>query len=303
MKFNLSAILVIVTLSTKAQTGIYHPFPDSNAYWNISFTKGMCNGMGGWDYENYCILFSGDTLIGNKSYHKIYVPYIQKYITGTCTQTNFKGYKGAIRQEIENKKVFFVPPSGTENLLYDFNLNVGDTLKGYIRPNWGEAKVIAIDSVMVGSEYRKRWKFYSYYNTYMIEGVGFTYGLIQHYYPVSQTDADYYSIFCFNQNGQTLYPIPGYSCTLITSSNLQVQVQDPVRVYPNPSHGPFVVELSGSSGIIELQISDLTGKIFWRKQIRNESLIKIDKLTAGVYILTSRDIENRTTNRKLLSCP
>lgn len=180
MKNLLLVLLTLTAFSTSAQTSVYHPFPDSNACWNVNMSQGMCF-MGGFSSEDYSLTFSGDTIIENQTYQKLVTPYVQISITGGCTQQNFPGYQGAIRQDIINKKVFFVPPAqSSELLLYDFTMETGDTIKGYLATFNSPPDVVAeIDSVLIGDNYRKRWSINPCYDIYLIEGVGSTFGLLK----------------------------------------------------------------------------------------------------------------------------
>lgn len=215
MKQFLLFCFYLTTLLAIGQTSVYHPFPDNNAVWNFHF-QANCFSMGdGNDY--YSINFSGDTLINSQTYHKLTTPFVETYSTGSCSGT-LTGYKGAIRQDITAKKVFIVPPTETtEELLYDFNMQVGDTVKGYIATIYPPADtVISIDSVLVGSTYRKRWNINNCYNIYIIEGVGSTYGLLE-ISPDCMFDHADYSLTCFQQNGRPLYPDTITNCEPILS--------------------------------------------------------------------------------------
>jgi len=105
------------------------------------------------DYElvNYSYTFSGDTLINNLTYHKLTTPFAKPYVGGS-------GYRGAIRQDIVAKKVFFIPLREiSEKVLYDFTLQVGDTVK--VKPYYSPRDTVqSIDSVLVGNTFRKRWQ-------------------------------------------------------------------------------------------------------------------------------------------------
>jgi len=295
-------IATISVFSAESQTSVYHPFPDSNASWNINYTPAQC--QFGFGFEDYSISIIGDTIIGNITYHKLATPYVDFDNLGSCTQHNIVGYKGAIRQNITAKKVYFVhPEESVEQLLYDFNLKVGDTVTGYLELfAYPADTVIAIDSVLVGDSFRTRWYLNSWYGIYLIEGVGSTYGLIEQS-PGNMTDADINSLTCFNQNGQSLYPDPSAGCQLITSTNDIDTNSDALHVFPNPSSGSFTVEFYRPIDILEVRLTDMIGNIVFQNQISNQNKINIDKLPSGAYILTIIKKENRTTIRKIISCP
>ena len=300
MKKLLIIFSALLTLSASGQTSVYHPYPDSNAVWNFHFQL-YCffNGTGD---EYYSMTFSGDTLINSQAYHKLTTPYVQSFSTLTCGGVS-TGYKGAIRQDTTVKKVFYVPPTDTaEQLLYDFTLQVGDTVRGYIEAfTFPTADIVqSIDSVLVGNTYRKRWNINSCYNIHFIEGIGSTYGLFE-LTPGCITDQADYSLICFQQNGQPLYPDTTTNCHLITSINSIDNYSDQIKVFPNPSNGSFTVDFD-TTDITEIQLTNLLGNIIMKQQTDKQTQIKIDNLKSGIYILTIINKDNRSTSRKIISC-
>ena len=300
MKKLLLLNLILLTLFAKGQTSAYHSFPDSNAVWNFHFQH-YCffNGTGD---EYYSITFSSDTLINSQTYHKLTTPFVQSFSTGTCGGIP-TGYKGAIRQDTANKKVFYIPPTDTtEQLLYDFTMQVGDTVRGYIETFAFTTDIVqSIDSVLIGSTYRKRWNINNCYNIQFIEGIGSTYGLFERS-PGCITDDAGYSLTCFQQNGQSLYPDTITNCQLITSVNSIDNFSNQIKIFPNPSSSSFTVDFDNAD-IKEIKLTDLLGNTIFQQQTNKQSQIKIDRLQIGTYILTIIDRKNRTTNRKIISCP
>src|SRR6266853_1395317 len=103
------SLFLFLLTQTKAQTSVYHPFPDSNAVWNQGL--GISEGCGGpyRDFsEFYSFVFDGDTAINTNQYHKLYRPFIDTPYCGLYAQST--GYMAGIRQNILNRKVYIVPP-------------------------------------------------------------------------------------------------------------------------------------------------------------------------------------------------
>ncbi len=247
MKTLISLFALLMTSYSFGQTSIYHPFPDSNSSWNYYCYQYMCTF--GDANEEYSFILDGDTTINSQTYHKLSIPFVSFYTSGSCTQVHFPGYKGAIRQDVPNKKVYYVTPSSsTEELLYDFNMGIGDTVQGYLASYPGMYDtVISIDSVLVGNDYRKRWYINNWYEIYLIEGIGSTYGLLE-FSPGSLTDAYGYNLDCFMQDQLPLYPDTNTNCQLITSINDIGMLPDQMKVYPNPSKGSFSIEFRQAKG-------------------------------------------------------
>src|ERR1043165_7822175 len=169
MRKNLLLLFFVVSISAKAQTSVYHPFPDSGAVWIMNYQHWCTNSSIGCLYScnsNYQYRQDGDTLISGNIYTKVFKDsYLQRcscivisppnpWSTPSCIQYPFDSYYfGGIRNDSVNKKVYFIQDANyPERILYDFNLNVGDTLTGVFCNN---KPVVKIDSVLVGSDYRK----------------------------------------------------------------------------------------------------------------------------------------------------
>jgi hypothetical protein len=299
MKKLLLFISVIITISSIAQKSVYYPMPDSNAQWNIHFSQMGFPGPAREEF--YSIIISGDTLINSLLYHKLVIPFVQS--SGkSASPLITPGYHGAIRQDTLSRTVFFIPPAtATEQLLYDFNMQAGDTVRGYIETNTYPKDVVAsIDSVLVGDNYHKRWNINSSYNISFIEGVGSTYGLIEQS-PGGFVDLADISITCFRQNGFTLYPYNATSCDLITSIQPVDNEMDDIKIYPNPSHGSLTVEFDKSLNVEEIRLTDLLGRIILTRQTGNLAKIEIGNLQNQTYILTIIDKDSKATNKKLIN--
>src|ERR1700746_2350414 len=139
-KLLLFTFLSFCFISIKAQSWVYHEFPDSNAVWNVSYQE---TGVGFCGEYSYTI--SNDTIINSVTFKKLNktgrdfsmtytssAPPIWNCDHSISTPTYYN-YAGAMREDVLQKKVYYIAMGDTtQQLLYDFNLNVGDTLKGYL---------------------------------------------------------------------------------------------------------------------------------------------------------------------------
>jgi hypothetical protein len=180
------------------------------------------------------------------------------------------------------------PSSSTEQLLYDFNMQVGDTVKGYIETGFYSmgttAKVQSIDSVLVGSTYRKRWHNQNVcFIFWFIEGIGSLWGLIEQDI-VCKTDEPNYSITCFQQNGITLYPDTITNCQLLTSTLSIDKNSNEVKISPNPSTGIFTIT---SSEKFQYSVYDVFGREVF--QSTNSSVqsttLDLSSYPKGIYFM------------------
>jgi hypothetical protein len=281
------------------QSTNYHPFPDTNAHWCETawwtvWTPSPCVVT-----DVYCLFINGDTVIGTNTYHKIYQ---SGYIGATCPPPGYNyynDYKGALRQDSLLKKVFFVPVTNSnESLLYDFNLNVGDTLASSY--NGGNSnKVIGIDSVLVGSNYHKRFLLTPLNpisspdtNYAIIECVGSTYGLYNMIVPPFESGSQ---LNCFAHNGQ-FYPTTS-NCPFTVGVTEKDNDKFEIKIFPNPFSSLTVLQTDNLFKNATLTVCNLFGQTV--KQIKNISgqtiIFQRDNLSSGLYFI------RLTQDNKILS--
>ncbi len=189
----------------------YVAFPIDSARWKVTYTSSasQCPYLVA-EFQDAMV---GDTLIGSINYKKIFrsgVIYSQMCFPSVL------GYVGCIREDA-NKHIYYrLPFTSSDTIIYDFNLNIGDTLKGYLAM-CSPIIVDSIDSVLVQSTYRKRFNCSThslgpcYSNIGIIEGIGGTQGLLM---PFGNSEA-FSSLDCFSLLGNTIYPDTTTNCPLL----------------------------------------------------------------------------------------
>ena len=290
----------IFSLSAFAQSSVYHPMPDSAAIWNFDHSF-FCQWGGA--HVRYSLTLDGDTLLNGIHYKKLYMPRADYVPSYQCyPQDTISGYKGALRQDTSARIVYIVPPDSlTEQLLYDFKMNVGDTVKGYLAGYFPNI-VVSVDSVMVGASFRKRWMVDETNNVYFIEGIGSTYGLIRALPGGAIIDYDQIDFLCFQQNGVTLYPDTNSQCGLILSRSEIPVPQEAVRVYPNPSDSWIQIDIDLHADVEEIRLTGLNAQLLYQRFLLEEKSVRIDYLENGVYILTVITKDQQRINKKIVIC-
>lgn len=145
--------------SSKAQT--YHKLLNNSEWFQaMIFGFGIPTGYY-WYYQDI------DTIVNSTTYSKIHDTYF--------------GSDFYLREDTLTKKVYILTSDTTESILYDFSMNVGDSLSlvgiGNI-PNNKIVKVALIDTISTGQGDRRRFKLCIYLNSttsdtfYVVEGVG-----------------------------------------------------------------------------------------------------------------------------------
>jgi len=282
MKRFLFFIFLLISVQTKSQTSVYHPFPDSGAVWNFHFWLFCAE-------AEYSLVLGGDTVINSITYHKTFIPYVLSLIPGPpwCTLPS-NGYKGALRHDSAARKVYYVPASmSSEQILYDFNLQVGDTVPGYLE-SWGGLPVdtvISIDSILVGGNYRKRWNINNSYDIHIIEGLGSTYGLVEPS-PGGILDGPDYRINCFSLNGQVLYPDTAIACPLITGMHHDETPSSFCNLLPNPFPGKGYLEAGPGFDHAELLLLSMDGRMICQYPVKDRlTFLDLEEYPKGFYFL------------------
>jgi hypothetical protein len=281
----LLSILILYSSLAFSQTSVYHPFPDSNAQWNVELDYYVyCTPFTYNSITTYSYVFGADTVIGSYTYHQLYVPAYQSYYSGApCYNDTVAAgsYIGSIRQDTAARKVYYVFPVDTaEQLLYDFNLSVGDTIRGYLARDCNSGSmdqtVVSIDSILIGSDYRTRWNFGLSSAYSIIEGIGSTKGLLE---PVCELiDGPIYALDCFKQNDTVYYPSLSTTCDLETSTVNFVLTDNSFSIFPNPAQDYFTI-----TGYGLLEIYSLQGSRVYSENLRSHIKTIRCNLQPGIY--------------------
>jgi len=291
-------LLIFLSLSFRLfpQTNVYHPFPDTDAVWTV--IDGMSHG------GTYCDNIScdrsyiqkGDTIINGIQYNKL-------YLNEHCTETWIPApppaqpcsydygvitgvFVGGLRNDSANKKVFYYDQTNNQEcLLYDFSVNVGDSI-----PNWwtycvnGPSywKVISIDSILVGTAYHKRFNINGQLipDTSIIEGVGSLTGLLGSH----AFFENFNQLVCFSVLNQTMYTNPNSSLLCGVVGINEAKDDFLFSIFPNPSSGIFSIR--SLEMISEIKIENVLGEKIYSSQINsNKSEIDLAKQPQGIYFI------------------
>ena len=317
MKKHLLILLLSLPVSLIAQTNIYHPFPDSSANWNFS-ASGFCYGPSGAiiTYQYFSYQFGQDTMINSTVYHTLNIPAFINDVGPGCWGTPIGvyvlpgQYAGAIRNDHPAKKTYIVPEGDTtEQLLFDFNIQVGDTLQGYLAreqagvPGGLRDTVVSMDSVLVGSTWRKRWLLSDSYHAYLIEGIGSTYSLVGAIPAPFTVDAPNYFLDCFSQDNLPLYPSGVTGCPVLTDIEEIAEKETELIVYPNPAAKELFLQLPSdfSHRLVEVSVVGVDGKKYSQQSLmanRDATVeVELPALKNGMYIIRAGTTDKQLHTR------
>jgi len=78
-------------------------------------------------------------------------------------------------------------------------------------------------------------------------------------------------------------------------------VKGETKVYPNPTHGSFNVDLNGFSGNVTIKVTNMSGAVVYTKQTvataKNIVNVNLNRATAGLYYVTVTDGKYSTTTK------
>jgi hypothetical protein len=271
----------------------YHPIIEDDKVWLEAYYVGsnICS------YESvYQMRFGGDTLIEGNIYRKILKrnfspissgPYCPPFVA-----SEFENQAGAfMREDTAAQQVFvwiadYDNPEGHEVLMYDFTLEVGDTipLSSYLTGNQVRTIQSIEDYTLVNGDTRRKFNLELDEISY-IEGIGSEYGLFQPFYWAL---CCHHATLCVQLNQETIYSHQSsstYCGWIVTSVNEQPEFHS--SLFPNPNHGDFVFELNRSDfGSAELQLSlfSITGQKIFTAPVRADRNQIQTHAGSGLYL-------------------
>nr|MBA3971126.1 hypothetical protein [Bacteroidota bacterium] len=258
-KLLLLCVFIGVVCFSKAQTNVYHPFPNDSLVWLQELV--LSDGMPYY----YINQMSGDTTIGSFLYKKLYTSnwFTSPFYNPSTTSVY---YSGAIRQDIPNKKVYRLNTSGPEFLLYDFDLSVGDT--AHYDASGDTIFVAGIDSVLVNGVYHKSFTFTNAWSAMgfvpgdLIEGVGNSVGLdAWHRYRFEGAN----NLWCFSHKSVQQYPA-GSSMTCAMTVGIS-DIKDGeifLTVMPNPTSADVILSV-GCDDSYSIEVKNTIGESVFSK--------------------------------------
>lgn len=245
--------------------------------------------------DDHRLFFNGDTVIGLNIYKKIFASGCTHLVTsGGCESYYSNVYQGALRQDTSLRKVFFVfPLSFVDTLLYDFNLSIGDTLPITFINYSPDVFITSIDSVLMGSDYRKRFMLsiqrdWGVYGS-LIEGIGSTYGLLNPMIPWFEAGS---YLRCFTLNNQTLYQDPAWSCIIDVGIN-EAANNNSVNISPNPAQNSITIT-NNQTKELSLTIFSSIGEVVIRTALMKDAAITVNlsTLPSGIYLVKAQSDKN-----------
>lgn len=286
----------------------YFALTNESSLWNYERTI-ECEPYSPYYGFRYSMKIEGDTNIAGITYSRLFRPtwefFVPEWFDGTVDDCfpwaiPDTGYVGGLRDNYGERKVYFVK-AGTEQeiLLYDFSLNVGDTLDFYFDPDVlmqleDPIIVASIDSVEIGNSLRLRWNFTTPNNIgsdnalQLIAGIGGTAGLIEPD-PFFLMHSPQTSLTCFSMGNVHFYPPGTSSCEMITHTTDFPAPHDELILFPNPASTQLSVILPEKSirKSTTIEVFDIGGRPVYQTRHNGNRMIQLntENWNAGIYVL------------------
>ena len=240
--------------------------------------------------EQYVCEITGDSLVGGQTYQKmIYHGLKTEGPTSpgpsNCEPpTTFSRLYALVRQD--GLKLYIYDGS-QEQLLYDFDLQVGDTLPLSFNNYDNQITVDSITTIQIANEVRKVFHFtqqnQSSQINKIIEGVGHNFGFIGTMQPFEFFET---SLECYAINDTVYYPSLNAPCGLDVGL---VEQPEAVRLnsYPNPTDGTILIETGSLEAIQTWTVFDVYGTMCSiEKSTIEDGALKLDlsSFKPGVYV-------------------
>lgn len=276
--------LLVVSITTSTLTAQnYLPMAVDSSYWVLS-DNDNCSNISFQTDENITQYYLyGDTVISSVTYKKVYrrTGYKSACFDTVISYSPFILY-AALRDDTLNKKVYAILfqnlngtpcPTNQEFMLYDFDLQVGDSIK---TNDWC---ILSVDEEIISTNYTSTFSIPNVKNLelsngfYLYEGIGSSLGLFE--------------LIWISVSGiqQVLVDYCRGSCDLITTINEKNKLQEQISVYPNPSHGIFNIALPTVQDEVQVTIYNLSGQQLEYLIIKDKGVIDLSKQPNGIYFV------------------
>ncbi len=279
------ASLFVFTNKSQAQLNAYFK---NNPVWQINSS---CS-IGGPCIKNdtYNYYTKGDTLIDSLNYVQIFrkgqgfydwqAPFQNPGCLGTYINIDTQPLY-FVRSEYRQIAIRF-PGDTAEQLLFDFNLAIGDTLPITYNNKFRDIVVSGIDSVATPNGFMKRFALSgATWSQYLIEGIGHTRGFTE---PLKAPLECSFSMNCYGLKDSAIYPSVGASCTIaIGIANYPSKIA--LSIFPNPFNKSTSFEFDPSLTNLQLKIFSIFGQELTYNFAEPKGKITFEKgnLSSGIY--------------------
>lgn len=269
--------------------------------WNF-YNPGDFSGYGRGIYASF---FKDSVEIDGKYYYQTYSTTDSTFQDATATHNFYREENGIVYQRDERLK--------SEEIIYNFNLNAGDSIIYLFGTFQQIVKVLAVDSIkLLDKTTRKRLTLYNPRYAmkesnfrYWIEGIG---GLVQTFNPSLMYASDgTSSLSCFFHKGDYTYgyyidKCPDKLGRIIIDNTKEITPLQGVQLLQNLGDGNISFRLE-NPGQYQCKVYNTLGSLLQTQIARQgDNFISVTSFPKGIYFLQVYDLENqRQKTFKLLN--
>jgi hypothetical protein len=261
-----SIIIIMIIISS---SNCYSQFLNNNAIWTVQQES-----FGEWISANYFdIRISKDTMIDDISWKL----FNTRSVVAALREENNRIYYRVIRHNWYSSAY-----DQKEHLLYDFNLETGDSLYIQFRepsePDLFFWHVQEVDSIEIAGSMKKRMLLTYPYGVqqYWIEDVGSSYGPL--YFEYMSRHEVVYNLHCFRIDNLELYG----ECSNV-SSNIEKTINEKPFSYNRILKSIHINSLILHRSIIN--IYTMSGTKIFSKKITDTNAVDVKHIKPGFYII------------------
>ena len=274
MKKLLLFFLVPFLLLADSKAQSYIPLVIDSSHW---FTTPYLTSPSPPPYEYFEYFILGDTIVSSTSYKKVF--YRTEWSSnGYGNMTSSFSLYALLREDTTNKKVYAIPIQNFGNncslnqevLLYDFDLQVGDTIKPadfcLLYNNKEINNIAPVNTWLTSKKFETKTSPDELY-----EGVGSYYGLFE--VVELSVSGPYPYLIDYCRGGLS-------NCTYLTLGIDNQSLENIFKISPNPTHE--VLNISTTFNYQFISVYNISGKLV--KTTANTQ-IKVSDLPKGMYFI------------------
>ena len=295
-------ILLVSACCISANSTNLIPLLTSSAKWSVVTTDESFTPEHMYTTQ-YTIWYkiSGESTVNDKTY---------KEMVSTTDSTTIAWKKSFLIRENEGKVYWLLNEFAQEELLYDFTLNVNESIIDINPARTKVSKVISINDTTMNGIVRKKMVLTNYnldypemfYTETWIEGIGSLLGLKRESCDFAVGCYKSHKLCCYYSNNDLTYQCPTCSCDIgsfdkhIVSSELEL-----IKNCTNPFNDVLYLKLNKIT-CANIELYNSAGLTIFSDIINNTSSKKIQtsSFSPGIYILIIRDNERVISVKKLI---
>lgn len=272
----LFCLLFVPQAALFAQTNF--PFPDADAVWSVSVFNPFSPIR-----ENYKYTVIGDTLLNGNTYKKYY------RCRDTILNVSQLSLCALLREDTQTQRVYLAG-SDAELLLYDFSLEVGDTVSN--NDTWAGEALVTVSQITFDNEGRKQihlnksWSnMWTMIDEIWTEGIGSNGDLFDpNPNTTLLTDYPEAELLCFEQSGELKYQKYEGQCYYQNITGIEKPTKQAFNVAINAADNQLFI-VSSLSEQATLALYDVLGRLVLQQTLSpNNTTVGIEQLPAGVYL-------------------